>query len=175
MKIYTKTGDDGTTGTLRGDRVLKSDPLMDLLGDIDEFNAALGMIHADIPLKAKVQSALFDLGAELAADPGDDRFLAQGIGALTTAMEKEIDLLTGELAALTNFILPGGTTGAASAHLARTICRRAERKLVALGETRPIRNELRTFLNRLSDWLFTWARMLNHQAGVADILWTKER
>lgn len=175
MKIYTKTGDDGTTGTLRGDRVLKSDPLMDLLGDIDEFNASLGMIDADMPLKPKVQSALFDLGAELAADPEDSRFLAQGIAALTAALEEEMDLLTTELAPLTNFILPGGSKEAASAHLARTICRRAERKLVALGEIRPIRNELRTFLNRLSDWLFTWARMLNHQAGVADILWTKEQ
>ena len=113
MKIYTKTGDDGTTGTLRGDRVLKSDPLMDLLGEIDEFNASLGMIQADMPLKAKVQSALFDLGAELAADPEDSRFLAQGIAALTTALEEEMDALTGDLPPLTNVILPGGSEWAA--------------------------------------------------------------
>lgn len=181
MKIYTKTGDDGTTGTLGDGRVSKDSALMEALGALDELNASLGVLVAtmrpDFDKKANItyiQSRLFDIGAELASDPEDVRFLVQDLAQEVEKLESGIDFMERTLAPLKAFILPGGTPEAAQCHLARTICRRAERKVIQLGTERQVRGDLLAWLNRLSDWLFVFARSLNAQAGVADTEWKKQ-
>lgn len=179
MKIYTKTGDGGTSGLLTGERLGKESEIFEVLGDLDELNAALGMIAVEasgcLVGLSKVQSALFDIGAELAGEPGDVRFEAGGLAEMVRRMEAEIDEWTEGLPPLRNFILPGGSRGSAAAHVARVVCRRAERRVVGWSRDHVVRDEVRQFLNRLSDWLFTLARRLNQDAGVADVDWRKER
>lgn len=179
MKIYTKTGDDGRTGILGSGRLFKDDLRIEAYGTIDELNAALGVSRAlklddaaDL-LVGRLQSELFLLGSALAdPDPGGPFHL--GIkDEHATALEQLIDALETEVPPLTQFILPGGTATAAQLHLARTICRRAERRVIALarhpGEHVP--SALIIYLNRLSDLLFVLARVVNHRAGADEIVW----
>jgi cob(I)alamin adenosyltransferase len=178
MKIYTKTGDDGTTGLLGGRRVRKSDARIECIGAVDELNAALGVsaVTAQAALAERlrsVQSELFVIGSHLAVPeatavpkhlPGIDE-------SMVGRLEMEIDAAEAQLPPLKNFILPGGSETAARLHLARTICRRAERRLAAYAEDRPLPPVILTYLNRLSDWLFVQARSANRVDGVADIPW----
>lgn len=181
MKIYTKTGDDGMTGLIGGSRVRKSDARLECYGTVDELNAALGV--AVITLQEsqrqtvlRVQNDLFVLGSHLAtpdAPSGSSSMLPALDEQLVTHLEMEIDSAELVLQPLRNFILPGGTEAAARLHLARTICRRAERLLVDFSMDRPVSPIILTYLNRLSDWLFVQARLANHLAGVPDVLWKK--
>lgn len=179
MKIYTKTGDDGTTGLLGPGRFTKDNLRIEAYGTVDELNAALGVARAaGLPepadaLVADLQNDLFAVGAAL-ADPNPDGRFHNAIQTETVVtLERTIDRLEGDLPPLTQFILPGGSLAAASVHLARTVCRRAERAVVALdahqGEHVP--GEILAYLNRLGDLLFVLARSINHQAGEPDIPW----
>ena len=178
MKIYTRTGDDGTTGLLGAARVPKHDARVESYGTVDELNAALGVaITLDTSRSLAealgvVQPALFRVGAELAT--ADDTMLARldRIGDADVAtLERLIDMLDAELPALTRFILPGGTPLAAQLHLARTVCRRAERRVTALAEHAGGGSGVVKYLNRLADLLFVMARFSNHRAGVNETTW----
>ena len=180
VKIYTKTGDQGMTGLLGKGRVPKDDVRIEAYGTVDELNAVLGLVRthgldagADA-LAAQLQNDLFVVGSAL-ADPSPTGPFHQAITAEHVArLETQIDSLETELRPLTQFILPGGAPAAAHLHLARTVCRRAERLVVRLsrqpGENVP--SSLVIYLNRLSDLLFVLARAVNHRAGVADTPWT---
>lgn len=177
MRIYTRSGDDGTTGVFGGGRVSKTDPVIDALGSLDELNAALGLaqLHAKetdlAELLAWLQNALFDLGAELAT-PKDSPYYKESLQpADTRRLEESIDRLSGELPELRTFILPGGTHLAAHLHVARTVCRRAERAMLLMSQTAHVGSEPLRFVNRLSDWLFTAARFANHIQSQPDITW----
>ncbi|MEO8382086.1 MAG: cob(I)yrinic acid a,c-diamide adenosyltransferase [Acidobacteriota bacterium] len=175
MKIYTRTGDRGETSLFGGARVAKNDPRIEAYGTVDELSSYVGVARAsglpaecDVVLE-QVQRDLFDVGAHLAS-PGTSRF--NGVDPQRVEeLERAIDLMERELAPLTNFILPGGSPQAAHLHVARTICRRAERCVVALHDDTPATISSVIYLNRLSDYLFVAARFANHRAGVADVLW----
>ena len=179
MKIYTRTGDDGTTGLIGGRRVRKSDLRIECYGTVDELNAAVGVAAAAAPsslaaqLRA-VQNDLFVIGSHLAA-PADGAPANVALPPLDEAgaarLESEIDAAEAALPPLRNFILPGGAEASARLHLARTVCRRAERLVVALAEERALPPTILLYLNRLSDWLFVMARRANHNAGVEDVPW----
>jgi cob(I)alamin adenosyltransferase len=181
MKIYTKTGDDGTTGLFGGDRVRKSDARIECYGTVDELNAALGVakvVAGSTPIGQailRVQNELFVVGSHLSTpeDSPSTRSLPLLDDSMIARLEMEIDSAESELAPLRNFILPGGAELAARLHLARTVCRRAERILVDFSMDRPIAVTILTYMNRLSDWLFVMARLANKRAGVADIPWEK--
>lgn len=179
MKLYTKTGDRGETGLFGGARVSKASQRVTSYGAVDELNAALGVARAqglpgelDTTL-AQVQVDLFTLGAELATVPGKERNI--GIALLddgdVARLESAIDASEAALPALTSFVLPGGTLAAAQLHVARTVCRRAEREVVGLATAEPVRELVTVYLNRLSDLLFSLARRANQLAGVADVPW----
>ncbi|MDP9151908.1 MAG: cob(I)yrinic acid a,c-diamide adenosyltransferase [Myxococcota bacterium] len=178
MKLYTKTGDDGTTGLFGGGRVQKCSARVEAYGTVDETNAAIGAARAaglDREMDgvlACVQEELFALGAELASAPGRESKLAMALlgEAEIVALEHAIDAADAACPPLDSFVLPGGSQQAASLHVARTVCRRAERAVVAL-EDRPARRELIVYLNRLSDLLFALARQANRIAGVLDVPW----
>ncbi|GAC1428224.1 MAG: cob(I)yrinic acid a,c-diamide adenosyltransferase [Thermoanaerobaculia bacterium] len=175
MKIYTRAGDTGETSLFGGTRVSKNDPRIDAYGTVDELNAFIGAARASWPSSSidvqlsSVQNDLFDVGAQLAA-PGSSRFTGVDAGR-TRALEDAIDEMERELKPLTSFILPGGSAAAAHLHLARTVCRRAERLVVALNDASTASTI--TFLNRLSDYLFVAARFANHANGEADVIWHK--
>lgn len=176
MKIYTKTGDAGETGLFGGPRVRKDDARIEAFGTVDELNSELGIVrtHAPAatfdPLLRRIQNELFDLGAQLATPgPAVERITAAHVGAL----EIEIDRHEEELEPLKNFILPAGTPLAAAIHVARTVCRRAERRVVTLAgqpEATIPANAIE-YLNRLGDLLFVLARVANRRAGVIDDPW----
>ncbi len=182
-KIYTRTGDDGTTGLVDGSRIAKNTSLMAAIGDVDEANSLIGFAIRALDNDTmtarltRIQNDLFDLGADLAtpAEDGADPF-APGemslriIGAQVERLEAEIDAMNAEMPPLTSFILPGGTEGAARLHLARTATRRAERSAVAATEERAINPHALAYINRLSDWLFVACRAANGN-GAGDILW----
>ncbi|RAZ73665.1 cob(I)yrinic acid a,c-diamide adenosyltransferase [Mesorhizobium atlanticum] len=182
-KIYTRTGDDGTTGLGTGERRLKSDLRVDAYGTVDEANACIGMarIHTagDHPLidamLSRIQNDLFDLGADLAV-PDDGKPLdyepLRIVAAQTSRVEQDIDLLNKELQPLKSFVLNGGTPAAAALHLARTVARRAERLMVALAQdpAEHVNREALKYINRVSDFLFVAARAVNDN-GKADVLW----
>ena len=179
MKIYTKTGDDGTTGLFGGARVKKASSRVEAYGTVDEL-AAAGAVARAGGLEAwtdgvlgQVAVDLFTLGAELACVPGkEDKLKMTLVGGPDIArLEQAIDHAEGELPPLRTFVLPGGSRPAAALHLARTICRRAERVVLAVDDT-PARPEIVVYLNRLSDLLFVLARHANKAAGVADVPWT---
>jgi cob(I)alamin adenosyltransferase len=183
MKIYTKTGDTGETGLFGGGRVRKDSVRVDAYGEVDELNAVLGLARASaLPteldaLLHRLQDQLFTVGAVLATPVGTKA--SEHIPRLkpewVADMERTIDTFEAELAPMTHFILPGGSPGAAALHLARTVCRRAERRVVAAlreGEAQP---DVVVFLNRLSDLLFVMARVANHRAGVPDVKWIPEK
>ena len=180
MKIYTRTGDAGMTGLYGGGRVLKSDLRISACGSVDEVNACLGLCRsADLPeevdsLLARLQHEMFALGAELAspggAAPGsillDDADVARA--------EAAIDRFDAELPALKTFVLPGGSPASSLLHVARAVCRRAERDVVALGQTATVRPAALIYLNRVGDLLFVLARYANRFAGVSDVPWEKK-
>ncbi|MBZ0137735.1 MAG: cob(I)yrinic acid a,c-diamide adenosyltransferase [Planctomycetes bacterium] len=179
MKIYTRTGDTGSTALFGGGRVPKHDLRVDAYGTVDELNSILGLAlceDGDSEIKKFMephQNELFALGAILA--DGKATGAVKPNDLLIQSMEQQIDQFTGELPPLNNFILPGGTKLAATLHLARTVCRRAERAVSRIRAEQPklgarIMPAL-VYLNRLSDWLFTVARLANHRAGVDDIPW----
>ena len=179
MKIYTKAGDAGLTGLLGSRRVLKDDLRIEAYGTIDELNAALGVARACGPdngsdaLLSRLQEELFLVGSAL-ADPDPNGPFHSAITAQDVArLEVQIDELEAELEPLNRFILPGGAPASAQVHMARTICRRAERLVVKLGQqsSEHVPPELLVYLNRLGDLLFVLARAVNRRAGVADVLW----
>jgi cob(I)alamin adenosyltransferase len=175
-RIVTRTGDDGTTGLGDGSRVAKDSGRIEAIGAVDELNSTIGVILAEpLPtpvaaLLTDIQHDLFDLGGELSI-PGHT--------ALTTAhsdrLEAAVEHYNAELPMLKEFILPGGTRQAALVHVARTVCRRAERTLVALAAGAAVSTASRIYLNRLSDLLFVLARALNRAGGAPDVLWQKNR
>ena len=180
MKIYTRTGDRGQTGLVGGTRVSKSDARIEACGDIDEVNAWIGIVRAELGLGADVldvlgqmQRDLFALGAQVADPVGRiaDKVPKAKLGeADVQRLEQWIDQFDRELPPLQQFILPGGSTAGAACHLARAVCRRAERRIVALGPDR-VDPELLAYINRLSDLLFVLARLLNARAGLAETEW----
>ncbi len=173
-QIYTRTGDDGTTGLGTGERIAKDTLRIEAMGDVDELNALLGRLLAHpLPAQARdclvrIQHALFEVGSELCL-PGMD--YVRITEAMVTRLEHETDHFNEPLGALKEFILPGGHPAAAEAHVARTVCRRAERHLVALFRAEPGNQAVAHYLNRLSDLLFVLARWLNHAHGQGDVLW----
>lgn len=179
MKIYTKTGDRGDTALFGGARVSKASQRVAAYGDVDELNSVLGVVTAHTTEDASraelrhIQSDLFVLGAELAKNP--DKQVDLGMPLIAepdvVRLEQLIDALDQTLAPLKTFILPGGSIPAAFLHVARTTCRRAERAVVELARTEPVREELIRYLNRLSDLLFTMARAQNAHAGIPDVPW----
>ena len=179
-KIYTRAGDDGTTGLADGSRRSKADRRMTLIGSVDEANAALGLarLHAhgvQDDLLAQIQNDLFDLGADVATPSDDVPWPALRIKApQVTALEVALDAANDELSPLTSFILPAGTALSAHLHLARTIVRRAERDAVALTAEEKVNPEAVKYLNRLSDLLFVLARYANNK-GAGDVLWVPSK
>jgi len=178
MKIYTRTGDDGTTGLLGKARVPKHDARVEAYGSVDELNAVLGLAHAQDAtrlfgeLLPGLQTQLFQVGAELATTDADMLArLSRVSGEDVAAIERDIDRLEAELPPLTKFVLPGGTLLAATLHHARTVCRRAERRLTALAARDPVNPALVKLLNRIADLLFVAARVANARAGVPDRTW----
>ncbi len=178
MKIYTKTGDDGTTGLFGGARVSKANPRVEAYGTVDETNACIGLARANrLPTSVdevlhQVQVDLFVVGAELACVPGKEGSMPMLLISETDVvrLERIIDVAETTLAPLKNFILPGGSTESAALHLARTVCRRAERAALGIAEPPP-RAEVIRYLNRLSDLLFVLARECNAEANVPDTPW----
>src|SRR5262249_46072242 len=179
-KIYTRTGDAGETGLFGGGRVGKDDARVDAYGEVDELNAALGVARSqgmDAELDAlaqSIQEQLFTLGAVLATPIGAkaQKAVPKLQPSWPAEMESAIDRFDQQLPSLTQFILPGGHRAAAALHLARTICRRAERRVVPLLRAHQLDPLVGIYLNRLSDLLFTMARISNHRAGLQDVLWT---
>lgn len=180
MKIYTKTGDAGETGLLGGKRVRKDTPEIEAIGTVDELNSALGVLATQISEDAKtlqslrkIQHSLFVVGGQLAAVQTDLITVPELSDAIVNELENWIDELSAGLPELTRFILPGGTAPAAQAFLARAICRRAEREVVALATTYPKLITVQRYLNRLSDALFVLARWLNVKKNEPEIFWEK--
>lgn len=176
-KIYTKTGDKGQTGLVGGKRVSKIDPRLEAYGSVDELNSSIGLAVSLLPkghdaarILKKIQNELFNLGSRLACD---DEEMKKHLPAISNAqvqdMETKMDTWEAELSPLKNFILPGGSAAASALHVARTVCRRAERRTLAI-EAEPI---LGIYLNRLSDFLFTLARKVNADLGETDVPWEK--
>lgn len=176
-RIYTRTGDDGTTGLGDGGRVAKLDPRVETFGSVDETNSAIGLVLSEGSASARlndiltrVQHELFEAGAELASPE------YRGIAARhVERLEADIDALDAELPRLREFILPGGSRAAAACHLARAVCRRAERDAWRLAAEQPISADLTRYLNRLSDFLFVAARTLAREHGGTEILWHPDR
>lgn len=178
MKIYTRTGDDGTTGLFAGGRVKKTHLRVEAYGTVDELNSILGLARALKPTAAvntdleHVQNALFHLGSDLATPlESEAAWVVRVTSEQVAWLETSIDSMTAQLPTLKNFILPGGTPAAAQIHVGRTVCRRAERLTVALSEESMINGQALVYLNRLSDWLFTLARYENHLSGVDETVW----
>jgi cob(I)alamin adenosyltransferase len=184
-RIYTRGGDSGDTSLGRGERVAKHDPRVEAYGTVDEANSVIGLArsaidrtvkndahraHVDEMLK-RIQNDLFDLGADLCTiDPKAGKEALRIVPAQTERLEREIDAMNGELSALKSFILPGGSEGSAWLHLARTVMRRAERRMTALAVEAEVNPEAIKYANRLSDHLFVLARQLNER-GASDVLW----
>ena len=175
-KITTRTGDAGETGLGDGSRLPKDHPRIAALGDIDELNSVLGLLGSEAvspemgQALRRIQSDLFDLGGEISI-PGHRLLQTQQIERL----EKWAEQFNADLPPLKEFILPGGSRAAALAHVARSVCRRAERSLVTLSRENAVEDASRIYLNRLSDLLFIWARVFNRQAGLADLSWERQQ
>jgi cob(I)alamin adenosyltransferase len=181
MKIYTKTGDEGDTGLFGGGRVPKDHPRVEAYGEVDELNSAIGVARAAAPvalfdeLLESIQRDLFAIGGQLASpDPEKVRKALEKAGLSeerVALMERAIDEADRELPPLTAFVLPAGSAKAAALHLARTVCRRAERSVVGLSRDTAVSPLFVVYLNRLSDLLFTLARLANHREGVQETKW----
>ena len=182
MKIYTKTGDDGTSGLYGGKRVLKCDARLEAYGTLDELNSNIGLILCEeiqnntVEFLQWLQSVLFVAGTDLATPQEiEGKLVIDRIQETqVVVLEKMIDLLSEELPELRNFILPGGTRAAAQIHIARCVCRRAERQIVLTKQNENINENLLTFVNRLSDYFFVLARYENFRSGIAETLWKKQ-
>jgi cob(I)alamin adenosyltransferase len=177
FKIYTKTGDEGKTGLIGGQRVSKHHIRVECYGTVDELNSHIGLLrtlvtdHKANECIAEIQDRLFTLGAYLAAAPGNKMVLPELQDSDVILLENEIDRMTLNLPELKNFILPGGSSQGAQAHIARCVCRRAERLVVFLAENENIENRVIQYLNRLSDYLFVLARFLDMASGATEIAW----
>jgi len=182
MKLYTRTGDDGTTGLFGGGRVAKDDPRVEAYGTVDELNAAIGLARCVTgppapafvdEILAELQARLFDLGADLATPPGGPHKakVTRISSDLAARAERWIDRVDEQNAPMRTFVLPGGTELAARLHLARTVARRAERLTVRAAREQPLNEQAIVFLNRVSDLLFAMARLANRAADVADVPW----
>lgn len=176
-KIYTRTGDDGTTGLATGERIDKCDPRIEACGDIDETNSALGLLltEPDLPQQVResltrIQHEMFEIGAELSL-PEYRKIATEHV----TRLERELDCLNDELPPLEDFILPGGNRAAALCHLARSICRRAERRAWSVAKIASVNMDTLRYLNRLSDLLFVVARYLARRDGGRETLWQHPR
>ena len=186
-RIYTRGGDSGETSLGRGERVAKHDPRVEAYGTVDEANSVIGLARSAIggstpspahhaeadAMLARIQNDLFDLGADLCTPEGEARRGEQALRIVPSQverLEREIDAMNGELAPLKSFILPGGSDAAAWLHLARTVARRAERRMTQLAAEQPVNPEAIKYVNRLSDHLFVLARRLNDN-GAKDVLW----
>jgi len=175
-KIYTRTGDSGETGLGDGSRVSKDNPRVEAIGAVDELNSCVGLLLAEQlaqdlrELLTEAQHDLFELGGELSI-PGHSRIRAQDVERL----ERALDRYNQELAPLKEFILPGGSRAGALCHLARTVCRRAERRVVTLASQQTLSEHCVRYLNRLSDLLFVLSRVINRRDGRDDVLWRKGR
>ncbi len=175
-RIYTKTGDDGTSALATGERRPKSDLRFEAIGTVDELNAHVGLARlAALPddvdaMLGRIQNDLFDLGADLASPEKPGRERLRIVATQTERLESEIDTLNADLAPLTSFVLPGGTPSAAALHLCRTVARRAERLAVALAAREAVNPEATRYINRLSDFFFVAARLANDR-GAGDVLW----
>lgn len=184
MKLYTRSGDDGTTGLFGGGRVSKDHPRIEAYGTVDELNACIGLVCSAcdrakpfdarmLEIMGHIQSRLFDIGADLAT-PEDSKASAKILRIderFVSEIESWIDEVDGKNQPIRAFVMPGGTELAARLHLARTVCRRAERLMVRLGHTEPVSDGAIHWVNRLSDLLFALARQANHSAGVSDVPW----
>jgi cob(I)alamin adenosyltransferase len=184
-RVYTRGGDTGDTSLVGGDRVAKDSPRVECYGTVDELNAAVGVARAALaespagerlgPVLARLQNQLFDLGALLATPDAERRARSPGVAARhVEALEREIDGLNEDLPELRSFVLPGGTWAAATLHLARTICRRAERLAVSVARSEELGDHVIPYLNRLSDALFVFARWAAWREGAAEPLWEPE-
>lgn len=178
MKIYTKKGDSGTTALLGGTRVPKYDLRIEAYGTVDELNSYLGLIGDQEPmgekreLLRKIQDRLFVIGSQLANDPARSKFQVPALAESDVALlEHSIDEMEATLPPLTNFVLPGGHPANSLAHVARCVCRRAERRVVELNEKAPVDPLMLHYLNRLSDWLFVLSRYISHQTQSPEVLW----
>ena len=173
-KVYTRTGDMGLTSLTTGERVLKSDSGVSLCGEVDELNSFLGMI-ASLTSSPDLKDLLHQIQNELMAIAGKLQTPSRASveESCIVSIEKNIDALSSETGSIPYFILPGGSPAAASSHIARTICRRIERNLVALGEKEPVSGTIYRYFNRLSDLLFVLARALNLRENVPDVRWQK--
>jgi cob(I)alamin adenosyltransferase len=180
-KIYTRTGDDGSTGLVDGSRLSKDSARVSAYGDVDETNSAIGLARLSLEnlaldkMLARIQNELFDLGADLATPlPADghpdSEYALRIVASQVTQLETDLDDLNADMPALTSFILPGGSEPAAQLHMARTIARRAERSMVTLSDVAPVNPDALSYINRLSDFLFVAARWCNDQ-GNQDVLW----
>ncbi len=184
MKLYTRSGDDGTTGLFGGGRVSKDHPRIEAYGTVDELNACIGLAASAcrsaqpyearlLAIFSQVQSRLFDIGADLAT-PADSKAAAQVVRidqAFVQEIEAWIDEVDGTNPPIRTFVMPGGSELAARLHVARTVCRRAERLMIHLGHTEPVSEGAIIWMNRLSDLLFAMARQANHAQGIADVPW----
>jgi len=186
-KIYTKVGDRGTTLLATGERLLKSNVRVEAYGTVDELNSFVGLLRDTIcqstltsdllPRLARIQNELFDVGGELSV-PLDvlDTSRQQVIQLVDVErLEQEMDAFNEKLPPLENFVLPGGHVANSSAHVVRTVCRRAERAVVRMSEQDAVRDEIRIYLNRLSDWFFVLSRELSRRHGVAEVLWAQNK
>jgi cob(I)alamin adenosyltransferase len=178
MKIYTKTGDEGETGLFGGQRVTKGDDRIEAYGTLDELNSFIGLLRDHISgnnereVLFQVQNRLFSIGAYLATPPKDGKEVALDIETTDVELlEKEMDRMDADLEPLRNFVLPGGHPQVSYAHLARTVCRRAERQCVRMHTLRPINSQVLHYLNRLSDYFFVLARHLAATLGVEEVSW----
>ncbi|HJP84017.1 MAG TPA: cob(I)yrinic acid a,c-diamide adenosyltransferase [Fimbriimonadaceae bacterium] len=177
MKIYTRTGDDGSTGIMGSRRLQKFSERIQSIGELDELNAAIGVARASTSSPElsgwleRIQNWIFEAGSELAA-PGDPRFESIN-NSQVESLETSIDEWTRQLPEIKNFILPGGSVSASAVHLARAICRRAERTVVKLSNVETVRPEIIVFLNRLADWLFSAARFANYESNIEETIWKK--
>ena len=186
-KIYTRQGDKGSTLIATGERVLKSNVRIEAYGTVDELNATVGMLRdvispvppmADIcEMIAKIQNELFDIGGELSV-PLDvlDTERQQVVSMKDVErLEREMDSFNEQLKPLENFVIPGGHVANSTAHLVRTVCRRAERAVVRMSEQDAVRDEVRIYLNRLGDWFFVVSRELSRRLGVTEVLWAQNK
>ncbi|MBL7810691.1 MAG: cob(I)yrinic acid a,c-diamide adenosyltransferase [Bacteroidetes bacterium] len=178
MKIYTRKGDDGKTGLIGGDRVSKHHIRVESYGTVDELNSHLGLLRSQISDQptlaalAQIQDRLFTLGSSLASAPGNRMVLPELYDSDIAFLESEIDRMTSKLPELKNFVLPGATQPGAQAHVARCVCRRAERMVAFLADNETLEPLILIYLNRLSDYLFTTARFLDHELGGTEIAWS---
>lgn len=181
-KIYTKSGDDGTTGLVGGSRVKKYEVRLEAYGTVDELNSIIGVVLSlDVPLNiqkvlTQIQNRLFNIGSLLATDEKGEEITAGLIIREEDIhlLETTIDRWEEDLPALNQFILPGGTRAAAQCHLARTVCRRAERRILEFAERNKVQNEIIRYMNRLSDLLFVLSRKLNYDDGMDELIWEQK-